>query len=140
MTELEFLNMVTTIIQAHATLLNVPANSIKYPNTDIDMSSVDQHIEILYTNYTNAKINLKGNKRIFGCITFKVVGERGIGLKSDTELAINMSLCLSGKIISGVVFEEYDLKVLNHTLSQTQTTTDIPFNQVNANVEFSYMR
>lgn len=140
MTELQFLNMVTTIIQAHATLLNVPANSIKYPNTDIDMTSVDQHVEILYTNYTNAKINLKGNKRIFGCITFKVMGERGIGLKSDIELATNMSLCLSGKIINCVVFEEYDLKVLNHTLSQTQTTTDIPFNQVNANVEFSYTR
>ena len=69
-----------------------------------------------------------------------MTGERGIGLKSDIELATNMSLCLSGKIINGVVFEEYDLKVLNHTLSQTQTTTDIPFNQVNANVEFSYTR
>ena len=63
-----------------------------------------------------------------------------MGQAPSMDLAKRFAECLSGKILNGIVFEEYELKILNHTLSQTQTTTDIPYNQVNANVEFSYSR
>ena len=140
MNEVEFLNFVTTTISAHATLLSYPNDKIKYPNTEISDTHSNDFVEILYTNYMGRKLNLKGNKRMYGCITFKVISERGVGQAPSMDLAKRFAECLSGKILNGIVFEEYELKILDHTLSQTQTTTDIPYNQVNANVEFSYSR
>ena len=140
MNELEVLNLVTSIIAQHAVTISHPAELIKYPNTDIDLQNNPEFVEVLFTIYTGQKINLKGNKRIFGCLTFKVMSERGIGMKKSIDLAMLFAQCLSGKIIEGIVFDEYDLLILDHTLSQTQTTTDIPSNQVNVNIEFSFMR
>lgn len=140
MTELEFLNFVTSAVAAQATLLNIPAEKIKYPNTEISEDYSNDFIEVLCVFYASKKVNLAGNKRIYGCVSFKIISPRGVGQKNSIELATNLSKCLSGKIENSIVFDEYELKLLDHTLSQTQTTTDIPFNQVNANVEFSYTR
>ena len=140
MTELDFLNFVTSKIAAHATLIQFDSSKIKYPNTEIDESNASNFVEILITYYPGIKLNLKGNKRLFGCVTFRVVSSRDEGLADSVTLAQNFATCLSGLIDNGIVFDESELKILNHTLSQTQTTTDIPYNQVNANVEFSYVR
>lgn len=140
MNELEFLNFVTTAVSAHATLLGFPIEKIKYPNTDISPEYANDFVQVMVTYYPFRKLNLKGSKRVYGCVTFKVISERGVGQAIAMTTAKNFSDCLSGKIVNGIVFDEYDLKVLNHTLSETQTTTDIPYNQVNANVEFSYSR
>ena len=140
MTELDFLNFVTSKIAAQATLIQFDSSNIKYPNTEIDESNASNFVEILVTYYPGVKLNLKGNKRLFGCVTFRVVSSRGEGLADSIALAQNFAACLSGLIDNGIVFDEFETKILSHTLSQTQTTTDIPYNQVNANVEFSYVR
>lgn len=140
MTELDFLNFVTSKIAAQATLIQFDSSKIKYPNTEVDESNASNFVEILVTYYPGVKLNLKGNKRLFGCVTFRVVSSRGEGLADSIALAQNFAACLSGLIDNGIVFDEFETKILSHTLSQTQTTTDIPYNQVNANVEFSYVR
>lgn len=140
MTELDFLNFVTSKIAAQATLIQFDSSKIKYPNTEIDESNASNFVEILVTYYPGVKLNLKGNKRLFGCVTFRIVSSRGEGLADSITLAQNFAACLSGLIDNGIVFDEFETKILSHTLSQTQTTTDIPYNQVNANVEFSYVR
>lgn len=140
MTELDFLNFVTSKIAARATLIQFDSSKIKYPNTEIDESNASNFVEILVTYYPGVKLNFKGNKRLFGCVTFRVVSSRGEGLADSIALAQNFAACLSGLIDNGIVFDEFETKILSHTLSQTQTTTDIPYNQVNANVEFSYVR
>ena len=140
MNELEFLNIVTSIISDHVEALDIDSNSVKYPNTEISEIYASNFVEVLVSNYTAIKTNLKGSKRVYGCVTFRVISSRGVGSAEAMSKAIDLSKCLSGKIINGIVFDEYELRVLNHTLSQTQTTTDIPYFQVNANIDFSYPR
>lgn len=140
MNENEFFNFVTSTIAAQITLLNYPTSQVKYPNTDIDVTSLNEYIEILITPYIGRKINLKNNKRMYGCVTIKVFTARSIGSNRAVELSRQVAECLSGKIIQKIVFEEYDLKVLDHTLSQTQTTTAINDFQVNCNIDYSYTR
>lgn len=140
MNENEFFNLVTSTIANKITDIGYPITQVKYPNTDIDLTNVNEHVEILINQYVGKKINLKNNKRIYGCVTIKTFTDRSIGSKRATELAIQISECLSGKIIQKVVFDEYDLKILDHTLSQTQTTTSINDFQVNCNIDYSYTR
>lgn len=140
MTDLEFMNMITTIVAAHVTVINYPADKVKYPNADIDQDKMTEFVEILVNPLIGIKTNLSGSKRIFGCITFKVLTPRSIGSARAITVANQFAECLSNKIIDGVVFDQLDLKILDHTLSQRQTTTSINSYQVNANIEYSYMR
>lgn len=140
MNEIDFFNLTTTAINTKMVELAIDPTRIKWPNTDVDMSKADWYVEILITQYPNAKIALKGSKRRFGCVTIKVMSDRGKGASFATELAEKISESLSNKIINAAVFDMYEIKTLDHTLSQRQTTTDIPKFQVNSNIDYTYVR
>lgn len=140
MTDIEFLNFVTPIISAHLAQCGQDMSAVKFPNTDLPSEHLNNFVEILFTPYIGRKIVLSGSKRMFGCITFRIISERGIGLGDQLSKATLFAECLSKKILNGIVFEEHEVKVLDHTLSQTQTTTGIPYSQVNVNIDYSYTR
>lgn len=136
MNTLSLMNLVTSTIATK--LQELDYQRVKWPNTKLDTDHVDDFIEISITPYLSQQISYTAHQH-FGVVTCAVYSKRDIGAAWSVDHGQKIMSCLSNQVIQGVTFKAIDVKILNSTLSSTQTTTSIPWFQINANVEYDFI-
>lgn len=136
MNTLSLINLVTSAIAIKLQELNY--ERVKWPNTKLDINNIDDFVEISIAPYLSRQIS-NTTHHYFGVVTCAVFSKRDIGAAWAIDHGQKIMSCLSDQVIQGVTFKAINIKILNSTLSSTQTTTSIPWFQINANVEYDFI-
>lgn len=140
MTDSELMNIVTSNLSWKFSDLSIDPKSIKWPNTVLDQSDKDRWFEVKVIQTLKTNVTLSKTSKIFGTVIISYFSPIGEGNGEAVEILEKIAPALSKKLIQNISFDSYELVQLDHTLSQTQTTTDISHNQVNLNIDYSYLR
>lgn len=141
MTELEFMSIASQVISSAFTSEGISSKDINWPNVKLDHTKVSTFYEVDFTFYPAQPISLKNGKKFNGCISLKAFTNLNAGLGAPSKKLENISKIVVSHIYddSRIVFESPELRVLDNTLSITQTTTDIPKSQAVYLLNFSFI-
>lgn len=143
MNELEIISIFSQALAESFKLQNIANSQVNWPNVKSDHTKHDIYYEIDFVFYPAQQISLKKGRRVSGCVSVKSFSKLNKGIGEASENIKAVAYHLAGKDFSShdgfINTETPELRILDNTLSLTQTTTDIPNSQMVYLVNFSFI-
>lgn len=143
MNDLKIMSIFSSVISDAFTAKAIDLSKVNWPNVKLDHTSHDTFFEIDFVFYPAITINLKKGRMVHGCISIKSFTKLNTGTGQSAQIIQDVASIVSNNDYSVhegfIQVEAPELRVLDNTLSLTQTTTDIPRSQLVYLVNFSFI-
>lgn len=138
MTRTELYVAITQYARSILNYANVSDDLVSWPNAVKDHSSDDLYFKVHIDFYTPINVTLSKTQLVSGFLNISIFDKIGDGLGAQVDYLklFEQYAELNNLIALKVDLDKPEIKMLDHTLSRTQTTTDIPKSQTNFIINF----
>ena len=135
MNELNAVNIVTQRLKSYFD--SISYQNIRWPNTVLDIANLNEFIDIEYQFSSSLPITLSKTKVAYLVFRISSFNQIGVGNGSQNELLQGLDDFLKSQTFpESLEYFSSSMSVVGNTISQTQTTTESPLNQIALNVDF----
>jgi hypothetical protein len=135
MNSLEILNTVTS-----AFALQYTASAVEYPNTRLDVRSLDLWARISVDEYKPKQFTLSGSMSCHGCVIVQVFSKTDTGAEDAMLAAVAAANVFERRVINGLRFEGSQILVVGTGATKNASSESTGWYQVNVYTDYRFLK